>query len=182
MRGLGIAFVVFVLVGLPARGDSGPRFPTFGTGPAEIRVYTDYFCPPCQAIEPYLENRLLEIHGRGNYRITFIDMPLHRATPLYVKQFLLFLGNGDFQRALLLRKVLFQAAASNVSKEPDLVLHLARTGFHPTEGDLTPIYRAFTASIRRDRVNSTPSVVVENNGVVQLGRGVAIKSTLENLR
>ena len=30
-------------------------FPTYGSGAIQVRIYTDYFCPPCRGMEPAVE-------------------------------------------------------------------------------------------------------------------------------
>src|SRR4030042_4635590 len=35
--------------------------PSFGTGQIQVRLYTDYFCGPCSALEPKIEKVLTEV-------------------------------------------------------------------------------------------------------------------------
>ncbi|MBS0012463.1 MAG: thioredoxin family protein, partial [Desulfobacterales bacterium] len=60
---------------------------TIGDGPVEIVLFTDYFCPPCKDIEPYLENTLPELVSSG-VKVTFVDAAFSRKSSLYARYFL----------------------------------------------------------------------------------------------
>lgn len=47
---------VLILTAGSARGQDTP-FPTYGSGAVQVRLYTDYFCPPCRKMEPEAEPR-----------------------------------------------------------------------------------------------------------------------------
>jgi uncharacterized membrane protein len=58
----GFLFVWLAFSGsvLPAYGAENPEnIPTFGKGSNEVRIYADYFCPPCGAAEPAVEKAKL---------------------------------------------------------------------------------------------------------------------------
>jgi len=47
-----------------------------GSGLTEVLIFTDYFCPPCQAVEPFLEKALADLY-RSGVKVTFVDKPIH---------------------------------------------------------------------------------------------------------
>ncbi|MDZ7582956.1 MAG: hypothetical protein U5R30_20840 [Deltaproteobacteria bacterium] len=96
------------------------RIYSLGSGPAELLLFTDYFCPPCQKIEPYLDIALPELHQAG-VRITFVDMPIYDKTQLYARYFLYAAkAAGSFEEVMQIRRVLFDIAkAKTVKTGPD---------------------------------------------------------------
>jgi hypothetical protein len=62
--------------------------PTFGEGKANVRLYTDYFCPPCRAMEPDAEPLLAELVKKNKIALTFIDTPLYQYSSLYARYYL----------------------------------------------------------------------------------------------
>ena len=72
----------------PAVDADKGSIPSYGQGPHEILIFSDYFCPPCQALEPKLEPVLDELYGKGSVNITFVDTPMHRETLLFAKFYL----------------------------------------------------------------------------------------------
>jgi thiol-disulfide isomerase/thioredoxin len=82
--------------------------PSYGQGPHEVLIFSDYFCPPCQALEPKLEPVLEELYNTGRVKITFVDTPMHMETPLFAK-FYLYAAKAapDYRAAVRARQVLF---------------------------------------------------------------------------
>ena len=74
-----------------AGGQENP-LPPFGSGTIKVRLYTDYFCPPCRDMEPDLEPLLLDLVKDGTIHLTFIDVPTSQHTTLYARYFLYALG------------------------------------------------------------------------------------------
>ena len=74
-----------------AGGEEEP-LSSFGSGPIKVRLYTDYFCPPCRDMEPDLEPLILDLVKDGTIQLTFIDVPTSRNTPPLCQVFPLCLG------------------------------------------------------------------------------------------
>jgi len=85
---LGAAVAGFAFLGAAHAQEREAPFPQYGTGPVQVFIYTDYFCPPCRAMEPLAEPVLQDLLKRNRITLTFIDVPFHRLTPLYAKYFL----------------------------------------------------------------------------------------------
>ncbi len=62
--------------------------PAFGEGKINVRLYTDYFCPPCKDMEPDIEPVLAELVREKIIRLTFVDTPFYRSSSLYARYFL----------------------------------------------------------------------------------------------
>lgn len=100
-------FITFISPAPAIDGDRGV-IPSHGQGPLEVLIFSDYFCPPCQALEPKLEPVLDELYEKGSAKITFVDTPMHRETPLFAK-FYLYAAKAapDYRAAARARQVLF---------------------------------------------------------------------------
>lgn len=85
---LGYFIVLFTFSGsvLPAYGqNTTSTFPSPDRGTCEVILFTDYFCPPCRVIDAKAEPVIKELLAQGNVKITYVDVPVSRATPTYAK-------------------------------------------------------------------------------------------------
>ena len=85
-------------------------FPTYGSGAIQVRIYTDYFCPPCRGMEPAVEPLLRNLIKKNAITLTMVDMPIYRQSPLFARYFLYALNaKNNFEHALKVRNTLFEA-------------------------------------------------------------------------
>jgi len=172
-KALIVAFLIlgFFLLFVWFRGTLTPSYaadtimPFFGKGKIEVRLYTDYFCNPCASIEPKLEPMISELVGKNVIAIAFIDTPLHKQSSLYIRYFLYILNEGkDFNRALLARKVLFEAARRNITEKEKIedLLRERNVKFKPL--DPKPTFDIFSRYLAEDGVTSTPTLVIRQDG------------------
>jgi thiol:disulfide interchange protein DsbA len=136
-----------------------------GSGPIEIFIFSDYFCPPCQAIEPYLEDALTKLHQSGA-KITFVDMPIHAMTPLFSRYFLYAAKAADsFSEKLLARRTLYDIARTKTANsEVELILKLKEKHIKLARFDVRPVFGQWVALIKHFAVKSTPTCVVKQPG------------------
>jgi thiol-disulfide isomerase/thioredoxin len=139
--------------------------PSFGTGQIQVRLYTDYFCGPCSALEPKIEKVLTELVTKGTITITFIDTPIHKYSNLYATYFLYVLNEKkNFNYALRVRAVLFEAAKKKVTEKEKLEDYLKKRniGFEPL--DVRSTFNLFNQSFREDNITATPTCVILDGG------------------
>ena len=165
---------------------AGPPLPSFGKGPVEVRVYTDYFCGPCRAEEAEVMALITELVEKTLIRVIFIDTPIHKETVLYAGYFLSALNakeGGDLRQAVTLRAALFEAAVEKIADKEGLELFLKKKGIALRPFDTAPVFKIFSNYLNEDRINSTPScVIVGPRGKQTLvGREDTVKA-LRNLR
>jgi uncharacterized membrane protein len=165
---------------------AGPPLPSYGKGPVEVRIYTDYFCGPCRAEETEVMALITELVEKNLARVIFIDTPIHRETVLYAGYFLSALNakeGGDLRMAVAIRAALFEAAVEKISKKESLELFLKKKGIALRPFDTAPVFKIFSNYLNEDRINSTPScVIIGPKGKQTLvGREDTIKA-LRNLR
>jgi thiol:disulfide interchange protein DsbA len=141
------------------------RIPSIGNGPVKVRIYTDYFCPPCREMEQELEPIVIDLVKRRIAAVTFVDTPVHRETILYAKCFLgMVTGKSDVSQILWARAALFKAAEKNIRSLPDLEAFLGEGGLKCRYVDSSQAFETFRKHLREDRIDSTPSCVVEGPG------------------
>lgn len=138
------------------------RIPSFGNGPVKVRIYTDYFCPPCRSMEPELEPIVIDLVRRRIAALTFVDTPVHRETILYAKCLLgMVTGRSDVSQILRARSALFKAAEKNIRSLPALEAFLGERGLKCRYVDSSQAFETFHKHLRDDRIDSTPSCVIE---------------------
>jgi len=165
----GFLFVMLTFSGsvLPVYGaDPQDSISTFGKGRDEVRLYTDYFCPPCRSIEPDIEDTLIRLVRSGDYRVTFVDMPIHAESVVYATLFLHALNaGGDIAHAVRVRSILFDLAGKGITQEEALAKALKDKNIRTRPYDVHPTLMALNRLIREDQVSGTPSCVIVTAGM-----------------
>lgn len=162
-----VAGIVFASP-LSARAQE-PPFPTYGSGAIEIRIYTDYFCPPCRAMEPSVEPILKHLLKKKTIRLTFVDVPFNPASPLCARYFLSALAvKNDALHAIKVRNILFEAAAKkDVGTKEQIEALFKRKGIAYRLVDTKAAFSSFNALIHEDSIQSTPNCVIIKEGKKQ---------------
>jgi len=162
-----IVFFVLLFSGGCSMPDPSERADLFsrGSGPAEILIFTDYFCPPCQAVEPYMEKALDDLF-RSGMKVTFVDKPIHAVTALYSRYFLYAAKTAHrFEDMLRIRRVLFEIAKTRtVESESELLRKLKENNIRLGLFDVQPVFDQWAELIRRFGVRSTPTCIVISPG------------------
>jgi len=185
-----IAVMAILSVTSSAATEKSP-VPSYGAGKYELFVFTDYFCPPCQGLEADMEPALKRLLATGGVRVTFVDVPLHQYSLLYIKYFLYAANTGAKNKDILrARNILFTLAKSNnVTTEDDLAnaLRKQRVAFKPY--DLKNVFAALTEIVRKYNIRSTPTCIVKYSdtdvrkylGPDEIKKGLSLlQSTLKN--
>jgi thiol:disulfide interchange protein DsbA len=167
-----VALVLLLAIGggdclrprLTAAGEV-PEVFSFGSGAAEVFIFTDYFCPPCQAVEPYLEKALAELVQAG-IKVTFVDKPLDARTPLYSRYFLYAANTAEsFAELLHIRRTIFDIARTRaVDSESELLRLMKESGLQVKLFDVQPAFAKWQDVIDRFGVRSTPTCIVTRPG------------------
>jgi protein-disulfide isomerase len=157
--------------------------PTFGKGPIQVRLYADYFCPPCRAMAPKATPILSELVKQNVITLTFIDTPFYQYSSMYARYFLYATQEKkDFDSIVKARNVLISAAAENIRDTAKLEERLKDKGVPFKAFEVKPIFTFLAAQLQSDKVEATPSCVIERDGKKELfvGDGDIIKA-LERL-
>jgi|WetSurMetagenome_2_1015567.scaffolds.fasta_scaffold332123_1 protein-disulfide isomerase len=156
-------------------------FPSYGIGKVIVRIYTDYFCPPCRAAEPELEPLLIDLVKSKKITVTFVDTPIYKDSQIYARYFLYALNKtNDFEYAIRVRSVLFEAAANKISKESlEELLKGKDIAFTPF--DAVPVLKKLNGLLQDDKVTGTPTCVIVKNGISdkRVGGGEILKALKE---
>lgn len=163
--------LTFVLAGLAVPGilsaaEQNPPFPAYGSGPIEVRFYTDYFCPPCRAMEPDVEPLLKELLKKNAICLTLVDVPFSPLTPLFARYFLYTIKESNvLEDVLKARNVLQNAATNKEIKSPERIEALFKEkGIAFSAWDPKPAFDRYNALLTEDKINATPTCVIIKNG------------------
>jgi protein-disulfide isomerase len=157
--------------------------PTFGQGPIKVRLYADYFCPPCRALSPKIGPVLADLVKRNIITLTFIDTPFYQYSSMYARYFLYAMQEKkDIDTALAVRNVLFSASGANITNTTKLEETLKNKGIAFKTFEVKPIFDLYGTQLQSDKVEATPSCVIEQNGKKELFVGDGdIPKALEKL-
>ncbi len=166
---LGFLFFVVSFTGsaAPVYAEESPKPPFYyGGGRTEIRIYTDYFCPPCQHLESDAEAVLDQIVAEKKARVVFIDTPIHQEiTPLYARYFFYATVNDRrYETAKAVRAVLFAAAKQGITSETAMIPYLKSKGVMTAHASHADYFKTLSGYIREDGIHTTPSCVVIGAG------------------
>jgi len=164
VAGLFASLTTFFLI--PAMGESQEAsLSSFGDAKVKVRLYTDYFCPPCRDMEPGLEPVVSELVRDKIVNLTFADTPFYKKSGLYVRYFLYAMNaNKDLEHALFVRRSLIEAAKSMIDSEEKLQTFLKEKKIALKPFDPKPTFDILSRYLKEDQIQSTPSCVIEVNG------------------
>jgi thiol-disulfide isomerase/thioredoxin len=148
----------------PAYGQDSVRvIPSLGRGSYEVIMFSDYFCPPCRMIDAKAESLIKQLSATGKVKITFVDVPFNRATPIYAKYYLYAVNaNADVANVLHVRRILFDAAQVHLIQTEDALLaHLTAQKVFWTAMNEKSIFPLLSALIKENKVDQTPTCVIK---------------------
>ncbi len=172
LRSFSMSVVFFCLLVIicsiaPAAGAEKEAIPSYGQGPHEVLIFSDYFCPPCQTLEPKLEPVLDALYKQGNVKIRFVDTPMHKETPLFAK-FYLYAAKAapDYRAALRARQVLFALAEKEnvfwMDERIEEAFRKEKIAYKPF--DFRTVQPELNRLISEHRVDSTPTCAILSQG------------------
>lgn len=159
-----LAVLIVAVDGSAAERDT--VFPSYGSGPVEVRIYSDYFCPPCRAMEPVVEPILKELLKKKVIRLTLVDTPLHPHTPLYARYFLYALKEkNDVDHAFQVRNLLFEASTDkSITTQERIEAIFKEKGIPYAVFDPQSAFDGYIALLKEDSIKSTPTCVIIKSG------------------
>lgn len=159
----------------PSYAEDAPiSAPVFGQGKVSVRIYTDYYCPPCRAMEPEIEPIILDLLKNKKINLTFIDTPFYQYSSLYARYYLYAVNEKrEIGHALAVRNVLIDGADKNISDHSRIEALLAEKGIKVKPFDPKPVFELYGKALKEDEVKSTPTCVVEHNGKKEKATGKA---------
>jgi hypothetical protein len=162
---LGYLTILFTFSGsvTPAYGQEiANGVPTLGKGSYEVTVFADYFCPPCLRIDTKAEPLLKKLLATKKVKITFVDVPFHKPTPIYAKYYLYAANaNSEANNILHVRKILFEAAqVKHIETENALVAYLNEQKISLKTLDEKSIFSTLLTMIKENNIKSTPTCII----------------------
>lgn len=154
---------VFILFALIRPGQAAEKTPIFsyGSGSYELIIFSDYFCAPCQKMEKELDKTISGMIERGVVKITLVDLPMHKLTPLYATYFLYVLNAApSYREALRARRLLFDKASRiGAITDEHLAAALQAAGISFQPYDIKRSVAKYKEMIEKYKVRSTPTFV-----------------------
>jgi thiol:disulfide interchange protein DsbA len=179
----------FILFSVFFEGTTTPVYaedilmPSFGNGQIKVKLYTDYFCGPCSALEPKLEPVITNLVKKNIINITFIDTPVHAQTTLYAKYFLYIINEKkDFYHVLRARAILFEAAKEKITENEKLEAFLKKKGIGFKSFDTKITFGVFSNYLKEDKITATPTCIINNKAKKDRFIGLNIIKALERLK
>lgn len=154
-----LAILAVSVIPVPA-AEKAPVF-SHGAGPYELIIFSDYFCAPCQKMEKELDETISAMLEKGKVRITFVDVPLYKLTPLYGTYFLYVLNAAPgYKEALRARRLLFEKASrigAIEDKHLEDAFRAENIPFRPY--NIQQSLNKYNDLIKKHKVRSTPTFV-----------------------
>jgi protein-disulfide isomerase len=186
MIGCAVFFMLAFITGLVSRECRAEEasIPSFGEGPVNVKLYTDYFCLPCNEMEPAIEPVLADLVRTKTIRIMFIDTPFHRYSSLYARYFLYAVHeNKTWEHVLFVRKSLIEAARQKIYDVQKLEAFLTEKKIRFKPYDVKPVFNAMSGYLKQDAIDRTPTCLVETGGKTDKYSGKPdIANALDTLR
>ena len=159
-------------------------FPQYGTGPIQVLIYTDYFCPPCRTMEPQVEPILKDLLKRNAITLILVDTPFYRHSALFAKYFLYALkAKNDSDHAFHIRNILIVATADKqMTTEKSIGKLFKSKDIHYTVFETRSILDRYNDMIKEDKIQATPTCIIVRDGKKeQFIGGPDIIATLKRL-
>ncbi len=157
---------------------------TIGSGPVEVVLFSDYFCPPCRNLEPYLEQTLPELVSSGA-KVTFVDAALKRKSSLYARYFLYAARAASSPESVIhARRVLFDLAGKDsIESGKDMRRALEENNVEIEFFDTQPMIDKWKEIMEKHQLRSTPTCVIikPDHKPEQHRGGKAIPDALDSL-
>jgi thioredoxin-related protein len=185
---LGCLYIMFTFKGSinPAYSADSNLVRSYGSGPYQMLIFSDYFCQPCQQLEKELDGAIHDIIAGGGVKVSFVDLPIYKLTPLYANYFLYAVNaSKSFQEVLLARKALFDVAwRVDAITEPQLENALKSRNIPLKPHDVKPVLMQYDEIIKKCQVRGTPTFVFvySPTDVRKYTGGPDIKKGLSELR
>ncbi len=139
--------------------------PVFGQGKVNVRLYTDYFCSPCKAMETELEPVIEDLLKKNTIKLIFIDTPFSQYSSLYARYFLYGINDRrQIDHVFAVRNALIAASKENISDPAKIEGFLAARGIKTRPTDTKPVFDFYLKMLKEDAVHSTPTAMIERDG------------------
>jgi len=145
----------------PVYGAESNLVPSYGSGSYQMFIFSDYFCQPCQRLEHWLNKQVHELLAKGGVKVSFVDLPIYKLTPLYARYFLYAVNaSQSYKDALLARKALFDTASRiGAITEPQLENALKSRNVPLKPYDVNPVLKQYNDIAKKYQVRGTPTIV-----------------------
>lgn len=140
------------------------KLPSYGSGPVELIIFTDYFCEPCQGLEKELEAIQDKLLAKGEVKLIFVDIPIsgNLSSPLFTKYFL-YAAHAEtgYANAIQARKFIFKMAGQYSITEGAIEKTFKTGGISFKIFNYKPILVESKILISKHNVNKAPTYILK---------------------
>lgn len=140
------------------------KVPSYGSGPVELIIFTDYFCESCQPLENEFEAVLKKLLAKGEVKITFVDIPIpgNLSSPLFTKYFLYAAqAEAGYVNAIKAREFIFKMAGQNSITEGAIEKTFKTEGIAFKIFNYKPALVESKILISRNKVSKAPTYILK---------------------
>lgn len=153
---------------------------TYGSGSAQIILFSDYFCPPCQMLEEGIDDALTELIKSGRFKVTFIPVPTTRLSLGVTIHLLSHTIGRPYTQVLPMRKTLYARAKANKITSAEVSQWVTEAKNGKNMQDIAANVKTIQDTINYYEVKSTPTCIVitpngqaiRYEGVVDVGTAI----------
>jgi thiol:disulfide interchange protein DsbA len=159
-------FIILSFMVIPASVYAAEKStpPSYGNGPVELIIFTDYFCEPCQRLEGEFEVLLDKLLMKGEVKITFVDIliPGNLSSPLFTKYFLYAAqAETGYANTIKARKIILKMARQNSITEGAIEKTFKTEGIAFKIFNYKPVLIESKILISRHKVSKAPAYVLK---------------------
>lgn len=162
---------MLIIIGLILSANSAQASTlTYGTGPIEIMLFSDFFCPPCQQLEDRIGDTLRNIIRGKVASVTFIPMPSDKRSIALSAHLISSSAGQPYSVFENNRQQMYEMARNNQITDA-IVDRLVQAYFGKPE--LLPYWEVIEKRSNEYKVDSTPTCVIrEPTGKVHVFKGL----------
>ena len=176
------AFIVFIALLLCGASTAETRLMTYGKGPLEVILFTDFFCPPCQKLEGLISGTLDNIINNNIASVTFVPLPMSKKSMILALHLISYSEGKSYKAVAQNRKKLYDMAKSGAVTDEMVDQWVQK--YRGKSGELNPYIKSMNDTIIENNVTSTPTCIIRYaGGVKQTFKGYKdIQDALNALR
>jgi protein-disulfide isomerase len=158
---LGLTLLLLSPTARSAFGAEAGLVPAYGSGSYRLIIFADYFCQSCQRLEKELAGEIRDLIVGGGVKVSFVDLPVHRLTPLYARYFLYADKAAQSTEAALHAREVLVDTASRIGAITELQLEAALKARDVSlkSYDVKPVFARYNGMVQEYQVSGPPTFV-----------------------
>lgn len=153
---------LFITIVLCGTNPVSAKSLTYGNGPTQVMLFTDFFCAPCQMLEEMIGGTLDNLVYTNMASVTFVPVPMSQKS-MVAAMHLLSVADGKPYKEVVAQRVLLYNMAKSGMITNDLLNQWTRE--YKGKTNLAPYVKTLSDIIMSQKVTSTPTCIIRySNG------------------